>query len=49
MGSAAELRTQAYIAREIGILEKGDCSAIVDETKQLARMMQTLTKRILQE
>lgn len=41
-GSAAELRTQAYIAARIGILEEAAMREIVDETKQLAKMLYAL-------
>jgi len=45
-GSAAELRTQAYIAAKIGALSNEQKNHIVDETKQLSRMMQSLSERI---
>jgi four helix bundle protein len=40
--SAAELRTQAYIATKIGLITPDQLAHIVDETKQLARMLQAL-------
>jgi four helix bundle protein len=44
-GSAAELRTQAYIAAKVGIITAEQMHHIVDETKQLSRMMQALSKK----
>jgi four helix bundle protein len=41
-GSAAELRTQAYIARKVEVITSDNMNHIVDETKQLARMLQSL-------
>lgn len=41
-GSAAELCTQAYIAAKVSIITTEQMSHIVDETKQLRRMMQAL-------
>lgn len=41
-GSAAELRTQAYIAARINLITTEQVKHIVDETKQLAAMMQSL-------
>lgn len=41
-GSAAELRTQAYIAGKVGLLKPDPMHHIVDETQQLARMLQAL-------
>ena len=46
IGSAAELRTQAYIAGKIGMLEDATRKTITDETKELARMMQALINSI---
>ena len=43
-GSSAELRTQAYIAAKVGIISIEQMNHIVDETKQLSRMMQALAK-----
>jgi four helix bundle protein len=45
-GSAAELRTQTYIAAKVGILEESAMREIVDETKQLARMLYALGKSL---
>ena len=41
-GSAAELRTQAYIAAKVGLLSMEAMTHIVNETKELSRMMQSL-------
>ncbi len=41
-GSSAELRTQAYIAAKIGIISIEQMNHIVEESKQLNRMMQAL-------
>lgn len=43
-GSAAELRTQAYIACKTNLITNEQMSHIVDETKQLSRMLQALAK-----
>jgi len=49
-GSAAELRTQLYIASEIGLLDKAITSKLVKELKQISAMLQsiadTLKKRL---
>jgi four helix bundle protein len=45
-GSAAELRTQTYIAGKVGILEETAMREIVDETKQLGRMLYALGKSL---
>lgn len=44
IGSSSELRTQAYIAQELGILNDETASHIIDETKQLNRMLRALAK-----
>ncbi len=41
-GSAAELRTQVYICREVGILSEVDARQIVNELKEISRMLQGL-------
>jgi four helix bundle protein len=41
-GSAAELRTQAYIAAKVKLITTAQMKHIVDETKQLSAMMQAL-------
>lgn len=43
-GSAAELRTQAYIAYKTNLITQDQMTHIVDETKQLSRMLQSLAK-----
>ena len=44
IGSSSELRTQAYIARDLEIIDAKTADAIIDETKQLNRMMRALAK-----
>lgn len=44
IGSCSELRTQAYITNELGIIDQQSGEKIVDETKQLNRMMRALAK-----
>jgi four helix bundle protein len=39
LGSAAELRTQAYIAAKIGIIDQPAMNAIVTETRGVAKML----------
>ena len=41
-GSAAELRTQAYIANQIGLLNDEQRAELVEETKGIAGMLQNL-------
>src|SRR6056297_1538225 len=41
-GSAAELRTQAYIANQVGLLNDEQRSELVEETKGDAGMLQKL-------
>lgn len=38
-GSAAELRTQVYIARKIGTLDADTMAELVDELKRISRML----------
>ena len=45
-GSAAELRTQIYIAHKIGILSHEVQEELVDELKQLSAMLQSLSKSL---
>ncbi len=45
-GSAAELRTQLFIAAEAGIIHTEEAEAITREAKELSRMMQGLIKSI---
>ena len=44
VGSSSELRTQAYIAKDLEILDTKTADSIIDETKQLNRMMRALAK-----
>ena len=48
-GSAAELRTQTYIAAKIGLIRTEDMNEIVGETKQLAKMLYALAKSLKTE
>ncbi|OHB55823.1 MAG: four helix bundle protein [Planctomycetes bacterium RBG_13_44_8b] len=41
-GSAAELRTQAYIAVETGILKKESIEKFIEELKAITKMLQAL-------
>ncbi|MGF0038648.1 four helix bundle protein [Victivallis vadensis] len=41
-GSAAELRTQIYIASEVGIMTREDCRKFTEELKEISRMLQGL-------
>jgi four helix bundle protein len=41
-GSAAELRTQVYIARKIGSLDTDDANSTIIELKEISRMLQGL-------
>jgi four helix bundle protein len=41
-GSAAELRTQCYIARKVGDLSTHDMNHCVQESKQIAKMLTRL-------
>ena len=41
-GSAAELRTQLYIAKEIGVIEKELVIPLVQECQALSKMLQAL-------
>ncbi len=43
-GSAAELRTQAYIARSTGLLEQKTADRIVQECKEIGAMLRGLAK-----
>ena len=45
-GSAAELRTQVYIAVEIGVILKKDANLLIDELKSVSRMLQALASSI---
>ncbi|SMP76806.1 four helix bundle protein [Neorhodopirellula lusitana] len=41
-GSCAELRTQTYIAERVKLLPPDQCKPLIDESKQLSRMIQAL-------
>ena len=45
-GSAAELRTQLYIAQRIGIIEHETQTNLTDELKQISAMLQGLIKSL---
>lgn len=44
LGSAAELRTQAYIARKVNVLTNEQMTHITNETKVIAKMISGLIK-----
>jgi len=48
-GSAAELRTQAYIASKVGIITSEQMKHIVEETKGIGRMLTGLAKSLKTE
>ncbi|MCG8635365.1 MAG: four helix bundle protein [Desulfobacterales bacterium] len=41
-GSAAELRTQLYIAKEIKIIDSREALKLINETKEISKMLQGL-------
>ena len=41
-GSAAELRTQVYISREIGAIAKPDATELIQELRSISKMLQAL-------
>jgi len=43
-GSAAELRTQSYIAKKLDLISKPDADQLVQETKELSAMLQGLIR-----
>ena len=45
-GSAAELRTQMYIAERIGIVSPAQQQAMAAELKQISAMLQSLAKSL---
>ena len=45
-GSAAELRTQIYIAGEIGVLEKSTTAELVDELKHISATLQSIVNTL---
>ncbi len=48
-GSAAELKTQIYIAKEIGIINNDDANSFTNELTQISKMLFTLAKSIKTE
>jgi four helix bundle protein len=48
-GSAAELRTQLYIAAKIGIVENDTMRELVEETKQISKMLFALARSLKTE
>jgi len=45
-GSAGELRTQVYIAQQIGIYQSMKAKELVDELKEMSSMLQGLIKSL---
>ncbi len=45
-GSAAELRTQCYIAARVGLLTTEQMTALVSELKELSKMLTGLTRSL---
>ncbi|RMG21187.1 MAG: four helix bundle protein [Methanobacteriota archaeon] len=45
-GSAAELRTQLYIARKIGYVNDRQLKEVIDEVREISRMIQSLQKKL---
>src|SRR5690348_2053665 len=45
-GSAAELRTQAYIAKKIGLLSDDKFSFLIAELKEISKMLTGLSRSI---
>lgn len=45
-GSAAELRTQLYIAERIGLLPRSERDALIAELKELSAMLHSLVKAL---
>ncbi|MGA2802085.1 MAG: four helix bundle protein [Verrucomicrobiota bacterium] len=43
-GSAAELRTQCYIAKKLELIAKTDADEFIQETKELSAMLQGLIR-----
>ncbi|MBI5184513.1 MAG: four helix bundle protein [Nitrospinae bacterium] len=41
-GSAAELRTQVYISREINVFSDSDAKGLINELKSISKMLQAL-------
>ena len=45
-GSAAELRTQTYIALKLELLNKDEADSFVNETKEISAMLQGLIRSL---
>jgi four helix bundle protein len=45
-GSAAELRTQCYLASKIGLLTTDQMNPLVDELKQISKMLTGLARSV---
>ena len=45
-GSAAELRTQIYIASKIGIISSAECKTFSAELKQISSMLQSMISKL---
>ena len=48
-GSCAELRTQVYISKKIGILSETQFRPLIGELKEIAKMLQDLRKSLKTE
>jgi four helix bundle protein len=46
-GSCGELRTQLYIARKLGFLAKVPFEALINESKELSKMLEGLRRSML--
>jgi four helix bundle protein len=46
LGSNAELRTQLYIARRIGVIEQTNLETLITEAKQISAMLNGLRKSL---
>lgn len=46
LGSAAELRTQVYIAKKIGLIPKEQFPPLINELKQISKMLTGLRKSL---
>ena len=49
IGSSSELRTQTYIAMDLNIIDRSTAEKIIDETKQLNRMLRALAQTQLKK
>lgn len=45
-GSAAELRTQVYIASEVNLIEESERKTLISELKEISKMLQGLHKSL---